>query len=690
MSYSNKAKVNPYSPCLTLKIGGTVITKVNEPTQAQNLISFSITESAFNYYNDIVFTLFDESALLVEYEIKKGYNNVQYSFGMDETSVCTPRICHIKDYDIEFTGGGVMLTMECINGFLPITGSSNDHEAPKVYHGKISDVVKQVCKDLGFKEGNIVETDDDPNAKPDGYSSAGYDLLSFVGVLSTQAKSVDGMSGYTVYTKEVGNDTCLYFEPLLKSSADVYETYEFVIGQEHENIISFKPEYKGLLTAFVTSPDEQSSLIVDSSTIDSSSDNSTGTIESRDIQGEIMSVMLGLKVYPRESTLNVYTGTNSHTCDVVTSLTNLQYATITAETSAWYKVKTYSGKEGWVRKIDVATEKGGTHYYEATQDGYTTTNSDNYMTSTNFQSVASLSRKYNLGLLAPSIDEWSNKVIKPYESDTTFKRYVGSSSYNADQLCKVADYMFYTAAALQPTAQLVLRGNALLDTMSFVLLVVMTKDKLFHHSSGLYQVVEIAHNIEMGEFTSTLNLIKRAMRIEDNGNISLMDVNEGIIADEGMGSTNNSTTSSGSIGSESISDNVVESANSDTIRKYAEKYIGLPYKYGAKGPGSYDCSGFVSAMFRDMGYKVSAGTADLINMGETIPWDKSKIQPGDILVYRQGGSGHVVMVVDQNTIVHAPSTGKTIDYYSIDYWWENMQNKNGKIKRIIGNSAYRK
>ena len=734
MAYVNKAKVNPSSPIIYLKIGGTEITVSNSPRQAQNIISLSLTESAFDTYSDIVFTLFDESALVVEYEIKKGFNNVQYKFGMDETNLSPMRTCHIKDYDIEFTGGGMMLTLQCIDGPLDITGTSNDHEEPKVYKGKISEVVSQICKDLGYQEGNIVETDDDPNAKEEGYKTSGYDLVKYIEVeLCPHAKSTKGTSGYTVYTTDKDGQTYLYFEPLLLDEVDEYQTYEFVIGQNHENIISFKPEYKGLLYTLVgggsssTTPTDSSTIDSNSAPVDTSlgdgvenqkmtrdviddGSGATGGSTNRDkpIQGEIISAMIGRDIYPKKGgQLKVYTGTNSKECDVVTTLKNQEWADIVAETASWYKVKTYLGKEGWVRKVDVSVgkpeanfeDKDGDHKEDKpSNDGFTTTNPDNYQTNTNWQSAASQAQKYDLGLLAPSVDELSNVIIKPYNSDSTFKRYVGSSSYNAEELGRIAEYMFTMASVLMPTAQLTIRGDAKICTKNFVIVIVMTKDKLFHHSSGLYQILEVQHDIEMGEYTTTLNMIKRAMQIDESGNITLLDSSEGVTADPGLGGSNpsdqGSNPGSGNDGSENISNNVVNSASSDTIRKYAEKYIGLPYVWGGSGPNKkgYDCSGFCSEMLYDMGYKRIGTTANFINTGQQVcpPWDKANILPGDCIVYRQNGAGHVVMVVDQNTVVHAPKTGDVIKYADIDYYWNYMQKKNGKIMRYIGNDQYKR
>ena len=68
MAYVNKAKVNPCSPIVYLKIGDTEITLKNKPEQADSLISLSLTESALETYSDIVITLFDDTALVMEYE----------------------------------------------------------------------------------------------------------------------------------------------------------------------------------------------------------------------------------------------------------------------------------------------------------------------------------------------------------------------------------------------------------------------------------------------------------------------------------------------------------------------------------------------------------------------------------------------------------------------------------------------
>ena len=697
---SNKAKVNPSSPIIHLTIGDTTITTANSPRQAQNIVSFSLTESALDTYNDIVFTLFDDTALLLEYELKRGYSSVYYRFGMDETSICSERVCHIVDYDLEFESGGAVLTLSCLNG--PGLHSEND-DASKEYEGKISDVVRQICSDLGYKEGNIVETNDSPPETP--YTNSGKDLLSFIKQdLVPKATSTDGESGYVCYTKDSDGEMYLYFEPIKIASVDQYEIYEFTIGKEHENIISFKPEYKGLLQYVVGQGSSTTSNSSDSSTIDNNSDTSNGASDdatstyklTRDILIEDSaggststpseSPMKGLKVYSKNTSTNIYSGTNSKTCQSLATISGDQWFLVESETPAWYYGQNEQGTWGYIRKVDTSIypsrllDNNTTNDFDTTT-GSTSTDSTTYATSTNTSSNAEIMNQ--LGLHAPSVDELSNVLITPYSSDSDFKRWVGSSSYNAEELGRIAEYMFTMASALQPTAQLQLRGNALVDTQSFVLLVVMTKDKLFHHSSGLYQILEVQHNIDLGDFTTTLNLIKRAMSIDDSGNITLLDVSEGVLAPSTISGTSSTTTSGTTISG---------GASSSVIKQYCDKYIGLPYVWGGSGPNKsgYDCSGFVSEVLYDMGYERIGTTVDFMGINETVPWDKSQIQPGDCMVYRANGKGHVVMIVDENTIAHSPKKGDVIKYADIEYHWNYIQQMGGKIVRVLGNDKYKR
>ncbi|ACH62133.1 lysin A [Mycobacterium phage Myrna] len=83
---------------------------------------------------------------------------------------------------------------------------------------------------------------------------------------------------------------------------------------------------------------------------------------------------------------------------------------------------------------------------------------------------------------------------------------------------------------------------------------------------------------------------------------------------------------------------------------------GKPYQWGAKGPNSYDCSGFTRACYRYIGLNIGDDTYSQVASGTKITMAQAK--PGDLLF--PAGHGHVVMYLGGNQILHAPQTGDVV------------------------------
>ena len=83
------------------------------------------------------------------------------------------------------------------------------------------------------------------------------------------------------------------------------------------------------------------------------------------------------------------------------------------------------------------------------------------------------------------------------------------------------------------------------------------------------------------------------------------------------------------------------------IIDYGMKYLNKPYRYAAKGPNAFDCSGFTSFVFREFGYKLSPSSA---GQDKQVPAIRRKedLQVGDLVFFegrRQNGNvGHVGIV----------------------------------------------
>lgn len=111
-------------------------------------------------------------------------------------------------------------------------------------------------------------------------------------------------------------------------------------------------------------------------------------------------------------------------------------------------------------------------------------------------------------------------------------------------------------------------------------------------------------------------------------------------------------------------------AQAERLADNAAKYLGTRYRYGSTGPKTFDCSGFISYVFRQEGINLPRTSRMQYREGEKISRDQ--VRPGDLLFFSsprsgKGRVGHVAMVVDVNendnslTFIHA-SSSKGVSY----------------------------
>ena len=295
----------------------------------------------------------------------------------------------------------------------------------------------------------------------------------------------------------------------------------------------------------------------------------------------------------------------------------------------------------------------------------------------------------NVQVVVPTIDKLTNNLITASTDTKLIKRRVGTSSYNSQDLGKLAEYLFTRSVTLSNSAELVLRGDASLQPQSFVAIMILTKDGFFHHSSGLYQILEVSHDLDMGNYTTTLNMFRRGMEVGEDGSIRLLDAgdstfssnlagNNGGTSPTGPTSGGNTPAAGGITGDFVTSDEIMQ--------QFDSKFKGLPYRLGAKGAypqSSYDCSGFVCAMVKELAKAHGGDTR--IDIGGTqsmivdyanysVGWNQSNLQPGDILIgvnddQSHGVDRHVVMYVGNGTICHA---GSPLKYGPIEDQWKRF------------------
>lgn len=81
--------------------------------------------------------------------------------------------------------------------------------------------------------------------------------------------------------------------------------------------------------------------------------------------------------------------------------------------------------------------------------------------------------------------------------------------------------------------------------------------------------------------------------------------------------------------------------------------LGEPYRWGAAGPNSWDCSGLVDGAYLAVGIRLPHKASAFYGVGRAVP--RSQIRAGDILVLNNGG--HAAIAISATMMIHAPHTG---------------------------------
>jgi cell wall-associated NlpC family hydrolase len=96
----------------------------------------------------------------------------------------------------------------------------------------------------------------------------------------------------------------------------------------------------------------------------------------------------------------------------------------------------------------------------------------------------------------------------------------------------------------------------------------------------------------------------------------------------------------------------------------AESRRGLPYVWGATGPGSFDCSGLVKWSYAQAGIAMPRVAADQARTGPAVP--VNQLQPGDLLFYHTdptdpGYISHVAIYLGNGWMIQAPQPGRNVE-----------------------------
>lgn len=88
--------------------------------------------------------------------------------------------------------------------------------------------------------------------------------------------------------------------------------------------------------------------------------------------------------------------------------------------------------------------------------------------------------------------------------------------------------------------------------------------------------------------------------------------------------------------------------------------LGKPYKWGATGPNSFDCSGLMYYSFKQGANKTIPRTSSQQSTYGT-KVTKSQLKPGDLVFFGSGSRvSHVGMYIGNDQYIHSPQTGDVV------------------------------
>lgn len=130
----------------------------------------------------------------------------------------------------------------------------------------------------------------------------------------------------------------------------------------------------------------------------------------------------------------------------------------------------------------------------------------------------------------------------------------------------------------------------------------------------------------------------------------------------------------------------IEDTQSDVrgdLVKFAKQQLGKPYEWGAEGPDSFDCSGFIWYVYKNVMRKnLPRVSRAMAKVGKVVQFTYDLL-PGDLIFFDTSGDGeinHVGMYIGNDIMIHASSTSTIKEAKLTSSYWAS---RIVKMKNVI-------
>lgn len=138
----------------------------------------------------------------------------------------------------------------------------------------------------------------------------------------------------------------------------------------------------------------------------------------------------------------------------------------------------------------------------------------------------------------------------------------------------------------------------------------------------------------------------------------------------------------GNKSSVSFTVNVLNNDLGSRISSLALSLVGRSYVYGGVGPSSFDCSGLVQYVYRQVGLNVSRGAVTQAGDGYAVSYNEAL--PGDILNwgYDSNKITHSAIYIGDGKMVHAANPGQGVIISDVNGWQRGSDVKVVGVRRV--------